>query len=123
MAKINLSYVVALIAGAVVAMSYRYFEVSAENVRIRVETYSHQQAADTLQAELINKREQIRLQQDKLAKGSAISDTIGPAVISDIQAAAEKNKNQRLRELLIKRTPRESSEQIPQKTPGTGPVK
>lgn len=107
---INLSYIVALIAGGVLAMSLKYFTVSAENIQIRNETFMQQQAADALQFELINKREQIRLQQDRLTKGSAIADTVGPAVVADIKAAAEKNKNQRLRELLKKRAPNDAPE-------------
>lgn len=107
---INLSYLVALIAGAVVAMSCRYFTVSAENIQIRKDSFIQQQASDALQAELLNKKEQLRLQQDKLLKGSAISETVGPAVIEDIRVLADRNKNQRLRDLLQKRTPREGVE-------------
>jgi hypothetical protein len=118
MAKINLSYVVALIAGGVVAMSLRYFTDSAESIQIRKETFAQQQAADTFQVELINKREQIRLQQDGLSKGSAISDTVGPAVIADIKALAERNKNQRLRDLLERRAPKDAPEKNLETMPG-----
>jgi hypothetical protein len=117
MAKINLSYGVAVIAGGVVAMSLRYFAVSAENIQIRTETFAQQQAADALQVELINKREQIRLQQDRLTKGSAISDTVGPAVVADIKALAERNKNRRLRDLLQKRAPKDAPEKKPEIVP------
>lgn len=113
-----------MIAGAVMAMSCRYFTVSAESARFRNEIVHQQQAADALQMELINKREQIRAQQEKLTKGSAIAETIGPAVVADIQVAAEKNKNQRLRDLLQKRAPRETAvpgaEIAPAAAPGGG---
>jgi hypothetical protein len=105
----NLSYAVAVIAGAVMAMSCRYFTASAESARLRSEIFQIQHAADALQVELIEKREQIGGQQEKLSKGSAIAETIGPAVVSDIQASAEKNKNQRLRALLQKRMPQVSA--------------
>ena len=104
----------AVIAGAVMAMSCRYFTASAESARLRSEIFQIQHAADALQVELIEKREQIGVQQEKLIKGSAIAETIGPAVVSDIQASAEKNKNQRLRALLQKRMPQVSAGTVPE---------
>ena len=98
-----LGYFVALIAGAVVAVSCRYYTASAVNIRIRNWAVSHQQAVDVLQSQLLIKRQQIQSQQEKLNKGSAIVETVGPAVVADIQALAEKGNNPRLRDLLQKR--------------------
>ncbi len=116
MLNISLSYLVAVIAGAVVAMSCRYYVVSADNIRIRNWTVSHQQAVDVLQSQLLAKRQQIQSQQDKLNKGSAIVETVGPAVVADIQALAEKTSNARLRELLQKRAPIDSALGLPAHT-------
>jgi hypothetical protein len=41
-------------------------------------------------------------QQEKIDRAAAVSGKIGPAVVLDVQAAAEKSNNSRLRELLTK---------------------
>ena len=98
----NLSYIVAIIAGAVMALTARHYSVVTENSKIRVEIFGYQQALESVQARIQAKRELLQTQQEKLTKGSAIGETVGPAVLKDIVALAEKPANARLRELLQK---------------------
>ncbi len=69
---------------------------------MRAEAYDFQQFVEGQQAQVVAKRQQLQSQQDKLTKGSAIGETVGPAVLKDIVALAEKPGNLRLRELLQK---------------------
>jgi len=76
--------------------------VSIGNARNRTEAAEFQIAVESLQTKLLNARQTLQSQQDKLNKGSAISDSVGPAVLADISTFAEKANNPRLRELLQK---------------------
>ncbi len=67
-----------------------------------MEGVEFQQLTETLQPQLLEKRQRLQAQQERLNKGSAISQTIGPAVLADIRAASEKNNNLKLKELLVK---------------------
>ncbi|NBV86308.1 MAG: hypothetical protein EBS01_08620 [Verrucomicrobia bacterium] len=98
--KLNLSYMVALVAGAVVALACRYYSESAANARLRAEAYNTQQLVENLQPKLAAKRQQLQAQQEKLNKGSEIAANVGPAVVADIKSTAERMNNQRLRDLL-----------------------
>ena len=69
---------------------------------MRAEAYDFQQFVETQQAQIAAKRQQLQGQQERLTKGSAIGETVGPAVLKDIVALAEKPVNGRLRELLQK---------------------
>jgi hypothetical protein len=69
---------------------------------MRSEAYEFQQFVEGQQAQIAAKRQQLQVQQEKLTKGSAIGETVGPAVLKDIVALAEKPANTRLRELLQK---------------------
>lgn len=99
----NLSYIVAIIAGAVMALTVKHYSVVTENARTRLEIFGYQQALESVQTRVQAKRELLQTQQEKLAKGSSISDSVGPAIVADIAAAAVKGNNARLRDLLQKR--------------------
>lgn len=96
------------------ALCLRYYFVVTESARIRVEAFEFQQLAESIQPQLATKRQQLQVQQEKLNKGSAISQTVGPAVLGDIRSAAEKSNNVKLKELLVKYGVRE--------TPAAAPV-
>jgi hypothetical protein len=98
--KLNLSYFVALIAGAVVALSVRYFGATTENAELRAKGFELQRLVEEFQPRLTAKRQQLASQQEQLNKGSAISATVGSAVVADIARLADKVSNQRLRDLL-----------------------
>lgn len=69
---------------------------------MRAEAYDFQQFVETQQSQIAVKRQQLQAQQEKLTKGSAIGETVGPAVLKDIVALAGKPGNVGLRELLQK---------------------
>jgi hypothetical protein len=102
MIPIKFGYVGAVIAGGLLALSCRFFLLSAETGRMRSEAYEFQQFVEGQQVQIAAKRQQLQVQQEKLTKGSAIGETVGPAVLKDIVALAEKPVNARLRELLQK---------------------
>lgn len=82
---------------------------------MRVEAYEFQQLTETIQPQLLAKRQQLQAQQEKLNKGSAISQSVGPAVLGDIRNIADKNNNAKLKDLLLKYGVREVGQ-----TSGTG---
>ena len=96
------SYIGAVLAGALLALSFRYYGLSEETARLRTEAYEFQRFAENQQIQIAGKRQQLQAQQEKLSKGNAIGETVGPAVLKDIVAFAEKPANTRLRELLQK---------------------
>ena len=102
MIPIKFGYVGAVLAGGLLALSCRFFLLSAETGRMRSEAYEFQQFVEGQQSQIAAKRQQLQAQQEKLTKGSAIGETVGPAVLKDIVALAEKPVNTRLRELLQK---------------------
>jgi hypothetical protein len=99
----NLSYLVAIIAGAVMALTLKHYSVVTENSKIKLEIFGYQQALESVQTKIQAKRELLQTQQEKLAKGSAISDSVGPAIVADMATAAVKGNNAKLRDLLQKR--------------------
>jgi len=102
MMPLKFGYIGAVFAGALLALSCRFFLLSAETGRMRSEAYEFQQFVESQQSQIGAKRQQLQAQQEKLTKGSAIGETVGPAVLKDIVALAEKPVNTRLRELLQK---------------------
>jgi hypothetical protein len=102
MRMLKFGYVGAVFAGALLALSCRYFLLVGETSKMRSEAYDFQQFIDNQQSQIVAKRQQLQVQQEKLNKGSAIGDTVGPAVLKDIVALAEKPGSTRLRELLQK---------------------
>lgn len=102
MKSVKFGYIAALCAGALLALSFRYFVLMGEVSKMRAEAYDFQQFVETQQSQIGTKRQQLQGQQGKLTKGSAIGETVGPAVVKDIVALAEKTGNTRLRELLQK---------------------
>ncbi len=69
---------------------------------MRAEAFDFQQFVESQQAQIGARRQQLQGQQDRLSKGSAIGETVGPAVLKDIVSLAQKPTNGRLRELLEK---------------------
>ena len=102
MKLVKFGYVGAVLAGALFALSCRCFLLMGETNRMRAEAYDFQQFVENQQSQIGVKRQQLQGQQEKLTKGSAIGETVGPAVLKDIIALAEKPANVRLRELLQK---------------------
>ena len=98
----NLSYIVAVIGGAVMALTVKHYSVVTENSKVRLELFGYQQAVESVQTKIQAKRELLQTQQEKLAKGSAISDSVGPAIVADMAAVAVKGNNAKLRDLLQK---------------------
>lgn len=84
------------------ALTIRYYSVVTENSAVRLEIFEQQQKLESLQSQIQVKRDLIESQQEKLSKISAIGESVGPAIVSDIAAAALKGNNPRLRELLQK---------------------
>jgi hypothetical protein len=102
MKSVKFGFVGAVVAGGFLALSCRCYLLLGETSKMRAEAYDFQQFVETQQAQIAAKRQQLQGQQDRLSKGSAIGDTVGPAVLKDIVALAEKPVNGRLRELLQK---------------------
>jgi hypothetical protein len=98
----KISHISAGLATAAAVLSCRYYFVMAENAKLRIEGTEFQQLAEAIQPQLEAKRQQLRVQQEKLNKGSAISQSVGPAVLADIRSVADKNNNLKLRELLAR---------------------
>jgi len=98
----KISHISAALAVVAAALCFRYYLVTAENTKMRVEAYEFQQLTESIQPQLIAKRQQLQAQQEKLNKGSAISQSVGPAVLSDIRNSADKNNNAKLKDLLLK---------------------
>ncbi len=99
---VKFGYVGAVFAGAFLALSCRCYLLMGETSKMRAEAYDFQQFVETQQAQIAAKRQQLQGQQERLTKGSAIGETVGPAVLKDIVALAEKPVNGKLRELLQK---------------------
>lgn len=98
----KISYISAGLAAVTAVLCCKYYFAMAENARIRVEGVEFQQLTESLQPQMLEKRQRLQAQQEKLNKGSAISQSIGPAVLADIRAASEKSNNVKLKELLVK---------------------
>jgi len=98
----KIRYVSSVCAGVLLALSGRYYFVAVEKAKLRTEAFEFQQVVESLQPQLLTMRQQLQAQQDKLNKASAISQSVGPAVVSDIRLSAEKTNNPRLKELLQK---------------------
>jgi hypothetical protein len=102
MRLLKFGYGGAVLAGAFLALSCRLFLLTGEVNKLRAEIFEFQQFIESQQAQIVARRQQLQGQQEKLTKGSTIGDTVGPAVLKDIVALAEKPANGRLRELLQK---------------------
>ena len=98
----KISYISAGLAAVTAVLCCKYYFAMAETARIRVEGVEFQQLTESLQPQMLEKRQRLQAQQEKLNKGSAISQSIGPAVLADIRAASEKSNNVKLKELLVK---------------------
>jgi hypothetical protein len=93
-------YVGAVMAGAVLALSLKYYSVSGEWVALRTSTADFERFIVSQQTQAAVLRQQAQAQQEQLNKGSAIGDSVGPAVVRDIVSLAEKTGNSRLSDLL-----------------------
>ncbi len=92
----------AVLSAVLLAVSGRYYLVTVENAALRTEANEFQQVVDSMQPQLLAQRQQLQAQQEKLNKASALSQNIGPAVISDIRLTAERSNSLKLKELLQK---------------------
>ncbi len=93
-------YAGAVMAGAVLALSFRYYAVSGELMALQASAADFERFIESQQTQAAALRQQVQAQQEKLNKGSAIGDTVGPAVVRDIASLSEKTGNSRLSELL-----------------------
>ena len=87
-------------AGAVLALSCRYYAVSNELVALRTSAVDFERFIDSQQTQSAALRQQLQGQQEKLNKGTAIGENVGPAVVRDIASLSEKTGNSRLVGLL-----------------------
>jgi hypothetical protein len=110
-------YVIPVIAGIAFSFSCQYCFQAAQVAKGRGEVLRLQQGVDALRVQVESERQQLQAQQDKFDRASAVSAKIGPAVVVDVQAAAEKTNNPRLRELL-KKYGAATSEAVAQPTKG-----
>jgi hypothetical protein len=120
MKSLRFGYVGAVLAGVLLVLSSRCYLLTSENNRMRAEAYDFQQFVEGQQTQVLAKRQQLQVQQDRLPKGAAIGDTVGPAVLKDIVALAEKPGNLRLRELLQKHGVKVSAGGLESSAPVTG---
>lgn len=93
-------YAGAVMAGAVLALSCRFYSVSSELLVLRTSAADFERFIESQQMQAATLRQQVQAQQEKLNKGSAIGDTVGPAVVRDIVSISEKTGNSRLGDLL-----------------------
>jgi hypothetical protein len=91
-----------VVAGIAFSLSCQYFYQANRVSEERGKVLRLQQGVDALRAQVEGVRQQLQAQQEKIDRASAVSGKIGPAVVLDVQAAAEKSNNPRLRELLAK---------------------
>lgn len=120
MKHIRIGYIGLALALILLTLSCRDYLLTADTLKLRAEAFDFQQFVEGQQSQIAVKRQQLQVQQEKLTKGSAIGETIGPAVLKDIAALAEKPGNARLRELLQRhgvRVPAGASESV---TPSAG---
>jgi len=95
-------YAVVLVSGGTVVLGFRHFSLVQKSSLLRSEVFNYQQSIETLQPQVAARRVQMEGQQDRLMKGSAISQSVGPAVIADIALHAQKANSMKLRELLTR---------------------
>ncbi len=102
MLHLLLDSLVPVIAGAVAFFSIRFFDLSSENMGLRIRLQEKQTAIESIQPRLMAARQQLQAQQERLNRGFAISEKVGPAILADMQFVAEKPGAQRVRDLLVK---------------------
>ena len=91
-----------MVAGIAFSLSCQYFYQATHVSEERGKVLRLQQGVDALRSQVEGMRQQLQSQQEKIDRAAAVSGKIGPAVVLDVQAAAEKSNNARLRELLTK---------------------
>jgi hypothetical protein len=123
MKQLRFGYISAVLSGALFALGCRYYLLASETTRLRGEAYEFQQFVEGQQSQIAAKRQQLQAQQEKLTKGSAIGETVGPAVLKDIVGLAEKPSNVRLRELLQKHGVQVQAQAGGAEAPPAGPAK
>lgn len=99
---VRFGYISAVAGGGVLALSLRYYALVADISRMRIKVADYQLFVEAEHAKVASRRQQLLVQQEKLAKGSAVGEKVGPAVLKDIVSLAERPANARLRELLQK---------------------
>ncbi len=99
----KISYVGAVCSGALLILSCQYYFLMLDLAGIKKEITEFQKLTEDLQAQVSSRRQQLQANQQMIAKGSAIGETVGPAVVKDLLAIAEKpTSNSRIKELLSK---------------------
>lgn len=93
---------IAIVSGAVVFFSVRQFQGASDTMAMRIRIQEKQMFIESLQPQLLAARQQLQGQQERINRGFAISEKVGPAVLSDIQLVAEQPGAERLRQLLAK---------------------
>ncbi len=79
-----------------------FYVVHALNATMRVRAYKTQVGIENLMSKVQTARLQLKEQQDKWNLGPAAANKVGPAILSDLAALAEKNNNPNLKALLQK---------------------
>jgi hypothetical protein len=108
----KISYIIAALGALALGLTGSFHFAAVKNARIRNESFEFQQLADKFQNDLATRRQQAQTQQEALNKKTAISDTVGPAVLADVMTLAEKSGNVRLRDLLAKYGVRVSTQAV-----------
>lgn len=100
--KFQLSTLVALLSGAVCALSVRYYLAAEENVLRKARVIQQQRLVESFEPRLAAKRLQLQAQQEKLNRARGVTEEVGGKVLSDVAAFAERTNSNRLKDLLTR---------------------
>ena len=100
--KFQLSTLVALVAGAVCALSVRYYFAAEENVLRKTRVIQEQRVMESFEPRLSAKRQQLQVQQEKLNRARGMTEEVGGKVLADVAAFAERTNSNRLKDLLTR---------------------
>jgi hypothetical protein len=102
LSKFQLSTLVALLSGAVCALSVRYYFAAEENVLRKGKFLQQQRVLESFEPRLAVKRQQLQAQQEKLSRSRGMADEVGGKVLADVAAFADRTNSSRLKDLLTK---------------------
>ena len=100
--KFQLSMLVALVSGAVCALSVRYYFACEENLLRKARFVQQQRMLESFEPRLAVKRQQLQAQQEKINRIHGVTEEIAGKVITDVAAFAERTSSNPLRGLLAK---------------------
>jgi hypothetical protein len=100
--KFQLSTLIALVSGAVCALSVRYYFAAEENVLRKTTVLQQQRLMESFEPRLAAKRQQLQVQQEKLNRARGLTEEVGGKVLADVAAFAERTNSNHLRDLLTK---------------------